>query len=119
MWSTHILDSARAKKKQEREQLRTQLLDDAMKALDKLSRLIQFEQAYVFGSVARPEGLNELSDLDIAFAGLQDKDFFAAAAFLSREVGKDEVDVVQLEGHRLASTIVKEGIPWKRSSTTL
>jgi len=114
LWSTSILDSARAKKKQEREQLRTQLLDDAMKALDKLSLLIEFEQAYVFGSVSRPQGLDEHSDLDIAFVGLHDEDFFTAASFLSREVGKDEVDVVQLEGHRLASTIVKEGIPWKK-----
>jgi predicted nucleotidyltransferase len=114
MWSTHILDSARAKKKQEREQLRVRLLDAAMQALDKLSLLLQFDQAYVFGSVARPQGFDELSDLDIAFVGLRDEDYFTAAAFLSREVGIDEVDVVQLEGHRLASTIVKEGIPWKK-----
>ncbi|MBS3984026.1 MAG: hypothetical protein KGZ66_00245 [Selenomonadales bacterium] len=114
MWSTHILDSARAKKKQAREQLRVRLLDAAMQALDKLSLLLQFDKAYVFGSVARQQGFDELSDLDIAFAGLRDEDYFTAAAFLSREVGIDEVDVVQLEGHRLASTIVKEGIPWKR-----
>ena len=114
MWSTHILDSARAKRKGEREQLRIELLDAAMQALDKLYQLIRFDQAYVFGSVSRQQGFDELSDLDIAFEGLRDEDFFTAMSFLSREVGMDEVDVVQLEGHRLASTIVKEGIPWKK-----
>lgn len=114
MWSTHILDNALAKKKHEREQLRMQLLAASLQALDKLSQLIKFDQAYVFGSVSRTQGFDEHSDLDIAFAGLQDEDFFTAMSFLSREVGLDEVDVVQLEGHRLASTIVKEGIPWKK-----
>lgn len=90
MWSTHILDNARAKKKHEREQLRMQLLAASLQALDKLSQLIQFDQAYVFGSVSRPQGFDEHSDLDIAFAGLQDEDFFTA------------------------TTIVKEGIPWKK-----
>jgi len=114
VWPTDILDSALAKKKQEREQLRKQLLAAAMQTLDKLAREIPFEQAYIFGSVSKPHGFNELSDLDVAFKGLKDEDFFKAMSFISSEVGRDNVDVVQLEGHRLAEKIIREGIPWKR-----
>lgn len=114
MWNTDLLDSALAKKKLKREQLRKQLLADAMQVLDKLAEEIPFEQAYVFGSVSRAHCFNEHSDLDIAFIGLKDEDFFKAMAFISGEVGKDDVDVVQLEEHRWAEKIIKEGIPWKR-----
>ena len=114
MWSTDLLDAALAKKKQKREQFRKQLLALAMQTLDKLALEISFEQAYIFGSVSRPHGFNELSDLDVAFMGLKDEDFFKAMAFISREVGRDNVDVVQLEGHRLAEKVMREGIPWKR-----
>lgn len=114
MWSTELLDAALAKKKLEREQLRKQLLAVAMQTLDKLAGEIPFAQAYIFGSVSRSHGFNELSDLDVAFMGLKDEDFFKAMAFISREVGRDNVDVVQLEGHRLAEKIIREGIPWKK-----
>jgi len=46
--------------------------------------------------------------------GLKDEDFFKATAFISREVGRDNVDVVQLAGHCLAEKVMREGIPWKR-----
>jgi len=114
VWSTDLLDAALAKKKQKREQLRKQLLALAMQTFDKLAQEISFEQAYIFGSVSRPHGFDELSDLDVAFMGLKDEDFFKAMAFISREVGRDNVDVVQLEGHRLAEKVMREGIPWKR-----
>jgi len=114
VWSTELLDAALAKKKQERERLRKQLLTIAMQTLDKLAQEIPFEQAYLFGSVSKPHGFNELSDLDVAFLGLKDEDFFKAMAFISREVGRDNVDVLQLEGHRLAEKIIREGIPWKK-----
>jgi len=38
-------------------------------------------------------------------------------AFLSRELGT-EVDVQQLEGHRLREKSLKEGIRWKRSEAS-
>jgi len=50
VWSTELLDAALAKKKQERERLRKQLLTIAMQTLDKLAQEIPFEQAYIFGS---------------------------------------------------------------------
>lgn len=76
MWSTVILDRAIAKKKQERERLRKQLLAVAMHALDKLVREISFDQAYLFGSVSRPHRFSELSDLDVAFKRLAGNDSF-------------------------------------------
>jgi len=76
-----------------------------------LARIIPIQEAYVFGSVSRQFGYREDSDIDIAVIGLRDEDFFKAMAFLSETIGVD-VDVVQMEGHRLADTIKREGSKW-------
>jgi hypothetical protein len=54
-----------------------------------------------------------VSDVDVAIASLEDKDFFPAAAFLPSELGID-VDLIQLERHPFAETIRKEGIRWEK-----
>jgi len=115
MRSYDLVESALKKKKQVQEWRRLRLLTAAKQALDKLALIISFDEAYIFGSASKPFGFRELSDLDIGFYGLKDQDFFAAMAFLSRETGLDNVDVIQLEEHRLAEKILKEGIPWKKS----
>jgi len=115
MSSRNLVESAIEKKKREQELRRVCLLTAAALALDKLALIISFDKAYIFGSVAKPYCFNELSDLDIGFYGLKDQDFFVAMAFLSRETGLDNVDILQLEEHRLANKILKEGIPWKKS----
>ncbi|MBS3938719.1 MAG: hypothetical protein KGZ50_09145 [Peptococcaceae bacterium] len=114
MGSTELLVAALAKKRLAREAERQAFILLAMQALDKLAGEMAFESAYIFGSATRPYGFSEGSDLDVAFVGLRDEDFFAAMAFLYNEVGR-EVDVVQLEGHRLAEKIVGEGIQWRGS----
>lgn len=111
MFSTFILDRAIEDKKKEREALRLRLLDKVLETLGGLARVIPILEAYVFGSVSRPFGYRENSDIDIAVIGLKDEDFFKAMAFLSEAIGVD-VDVVQMEGHRLADTIKREGIKW-------
>ena len=110
-----LVERAREKKKQDQELQRVRLLAAATRALDKLALKISFDQAYIFGSASKPFAFNELSDLDIGFFGLKDRDFFEAMAFLSRETGLDNVDIVQLEEHRLADKILREGIRWKKS----
>ncbi len=115
MGSTDLLAAALAKKRLAREAERQAFILLAMQALDKLAGEMAFDSAYIFGSAARPFGFSEASGLDVAFVGLRDEDFFAAMAFLYNEVGR-EVDVVQLEGHRLAEKIVGEGILWRRHS---
>jgi len=111
---TRILDQAIAKERERREQQRQARLGAVFRALEELSRWVPFQEAYIFGSLAKPYRYFNESDIDVAFVGLRDEDFFQAMAFLSRELGC-EVDVLQLEGHRLREKILKEGIRWKRS----
>lgn len=111
-FSTHILDRAIASQRERREQRRKDRLGAIFQALDELSVRIPFEGAYVFGSLAKPHRFFDESDVDVAFLGLRDEDFFVAMAFLSRTLGTD-ADVIQLEAHPLREVIAQEGISWK------
>lgn len=110
-FSTQLLDEALESEKIKREELRLQLIERLFGALHKLHRTIAFHEAYLFGSITRPYKFSKDSDIDIGFTGLKDEDFFKAMAFISGELGRD-VDVVQLERHRFAEKIKKEGIKW-------
>lgn len=112
-FSTDVLDHALAKRKERREQRRQERLGAVFDALDRLSLLISFQDAYVFGSLARPYGFFDGSDVDVAFVGLRNDDFFRAMSFLEQELAM-EVDVVQLEGNRLREKIMREGVRWKK-----
>ena len=81
--------------------------------LDDLSGEVDFKEAYLFGSITKPFRFSEKSDIDIGFLGLSDRDFFKAMSIISKKTGFD-VDLVQLEGHRLKEKIVREGTKWKR-----
>lgn len=105
---TTILDEYREKRRKEAESIRTQMLAKVRAAVLELSNEVSFKEAYVFGSILRPS-FSEDSDIDIAFVGLKDEDFFKTMAFLSGRLGRN-VDLVQLEGHRLWERIIKEGI---------
>ena len=113
-FSTHVLDHALVREREEREAQRQKQIALVFKALDALSQLISFEQSYIFGSLAKPYRFFRDSDVDIAFLGLKDQGFFQAIAFLSRELDID-IDVIQLEDHPLRDKIVREGIKWKKS----
>ena len=112
-FSTHLLDQAIRDRKEAREKRRLDLLRDALWALDKLTHQIAFDEAYLFGSITKPYHFSNASDLDIGFIGLKDEDFFRVMAFLSQEIGI-EVEVVQLERHRMMEKIKGEGIRWRR-----
>lgn len=111
--STYLLDKAIERGKKEREELRLHLIDNAFNALYKLSLTVPFIEAYLFGSIAKPYGFVRGSDIDIGFIGLKDEYFFKTMSFLSRELGVD-VDIIQLEGHRLEEKVKREGIKWTR-----
>jgi predicted nucleotidyltransferase len=112
-FSTHLLDRALVREREGREQQRHKQIAAVLKALDALSHRISFEQAYIFGSLAKPYRYFEDSDVDIAFVGLKDQDFFQTIAFLSGELDR-EVDVLQLEDHPLRDKVMREGIKWKK-----
>ncbi len=112
-YTTVLLDEAIKQKKNNQEALRLQLLDKLSHALDDLSREIPFEEAFLFGSVTKPFRFTEQSDIDVGFVGLHDNHFFRAMSFLSDTLCVD-VDIVQLEAHRLGEKIKREGLRWKK-----
>jgi predicted nucleotidyltransferase len=113
-FSTEALDRALKKKRAERESSRRRRTSEVLAAIEKLSREITFDEAYLFGSLTRKGKYTEDSDIDIGFIGLADKDFFRVQAFLSRALGSD-VDVIQLENSgRLKRKIRKDGMKWKK-----
>lgn len=93
--------------------MRLETLEKLFNTLERLNEDVPFKEAYIFGSLAKPFKFFEDSDIDIGFMGLEDGHFFKAISFISGEIGGD-VDVIQLEGHRLAEKIKKEGIKWTR-----
>ncbi len=111
---TALLDEAIEKKRKEQEELRLHMIEKILTAIDRLSKEITFEEAYVFGSVTKPFRFSERSDIDIGFIGLDDRQFFKAMSYISEETGCD-VDIVQLEDHRLADKIKRGGIRWRRN----
>ncbi len=108
---TDLLDKTIEQRRKVQEELRLQLIEKVCKVLDKLAMEIPFEEAYLFGSILKPGKFIKDSDIDIGFIGLKDIDFFRAMSFISSELGVD-VDIVQLEGHRLADKVKKEGLKW-------
>ena len=109
----YLVAEKRKKERERAEKLREKLLSDIDEALSELLQLVPFQDAYIFGSITTPHGFSPDSDVDIAFYGLKDEDFFKTIAFLSRRLARD-VDVIQLEGHRLEEKIIRTGIKWKR-----
>lgn len=109
-----MVDKARQREREEREKLRLAYIQRVVQALDALSDFAPFEEAYMFGSLVRAGSFRPgISDIDIAIVGLRDEDFFKVASFLSKELGL-EIDLAQLESHRLEHEIREEGLKWKK-----
>jgi len=113
MGTTALFDRVIRDRKSHREALRQAMIDRVRRALKEMSESIHFKDAYLFGTITKPYRFFEKSDVDIAFIGLRDEDFFKAIAYLSRRLERN-VDVVQLEKYRLREKVIKEGIPWTR-----
>lgn len=114
LFSTHVLDESLTKTREKREQQRQKQMKEAFAALEVLSERMDVQEVYLFGSLIKPHRFYEESDIDFAFAGLKDQDFFQAIAFLSRKLGRD-VDVIQLEDSPLREKVVREGVKWRRT----
>ena len=112
-FSTVLIDKAIIRKRNEDEARRLQCIERLFDILHNLSKSIFFNEAYVFGSVVKPHRFSELSDIDIGFIGLKDEDFFKTMSFISSQIGV-EVDIIQLEGHRLADKVKREGVIWTK-----
>ena len=112
-FSTKVLDRSLAEKRARLERLRKDRVNEAMEALSALAGQMDFDDAYLFGSITKKGKFGNKSDVDIGFVGLKGRDVLRATTFLSGELGIN-VDVVQLEGYRLARKIMQEGMRWKR-----
>ncbi len=110
---TTLLDQILAEKREERERERREMLEKALKLVERLSGRYGFRQAVLFGSVLKEGRFCEDSDVDIAVEALPGEHFFALAAELSRTLGR-EVDLVELETCRFSGKIRKEGLRWIR-----
>lgn len=110
---TALLDEVIEKKKKEREDLRLSVIAKILTAIDRLGEEVAFDEAYLFGSVTKPFRFFENSDIDIGFVGLDNSYFFKVNSYLLEEAGRD-VDIVQLEDHRLADKIKRGGVRWRR-----
>lgn len=111
-FSTWLVDAAIQKERTLNEKRRKEMLERISKVLGKLSRSINFDEAYIFGSVTKKDRFRKNSDVDIGFVGLSGDDVIRAIALLSQWLGID-VDVIQMEGHRLVGNI-QGGIKWKK-----
>jgi len=109
----YLIEERRKRERENTQRLREELLSKVNEAISALSQLISFKDAYIFGSISSPKLFSTHSDIDIAFYGLRNEDFFKAISFLSRSLGRD-VDVIQLENHRLEEKIKIQGMRWKR-----
>lgn len=108
MYRTDLLDNYLILKKAKAEELRKTVQRQVVEALNKLSKNISFKKAYLFGSILS-SCFREDSDVDIAFEGIRDQDFFKAIAFLSNHLERD-VDIIQLEVHRFREKLIKQGL---------
>ena len=107
-----LVEQAREQKKQEREKIRKKTVDKTISLLKTLREEIPFEQAYLFGSVARPYHFKKDSDVDIAFEGLDERDTEKLTAKLSLNLERP-VNVVHLQEVHFSDKIQREGIQWK------
>ncbi len=111
--TTYLFDKVSGQKKLQRERDRVAMVKRIYRALIDMSDIISFKDALLFGTIIKPFRFFKESDVDIGFYGLRDDDYFKAMAYLSNCLNR-EVDIIQLEGHKLCDKIAKEGMRWKR-----
>lgn len=112
---TKLLDKYLKEIERKKEQKRLGLLKKTQETLNTLSNNISFKEAYIFGSILKKKKFYYDSDIDIAISGLKDKDFFYFMSRAADLLGRD-VDIVQLEKHRLKDKIIQEGLLWKKQN---
>ena len=104
---------ASIKEKQVLEQQRLQVLDDVLQAISHLSRLYNWDDLYIFGSVTKSGQFTEISDIDIGIKGLDKLLHYRFTADFSGILDR-KVDVVRLEDCSFADVIRTRGVRWKK-----
>ena len=112
---TTLLDRCLWKKHCEQERMRKEALERLLNVLPSLSKKYGIQRAYVFGSILKNGRFHARSDVDVAVKGLSNAKYFRFWAELSDRLGR-EVDVVQVEKHRLGERVLKGALEWTRES---
>jgi hypothetical protein len=110
-FDTSLLDRALDQNQERREALRGDTIASLRNAL--AATPVRYSAVYLFGSVLQPGRFREDSDVDVAFEGLSDEDYFRAKRYLENTLRRP-VDVLQLEEHRLRNVICRKGVRWTR-----
>jgi hypothetical protein len=84
-----------------------------LNAIEYLSHTYQWDDLYIFGSAAKTERFDKVSDIDIGIGGLDKFLHYRFIADLSRLIER-EVDVVRLEDCNFTDAIKTRGIRWKK-----
>ena len=114
-FDTSLRDKAVRKAAERREQSRLQVIRATESALSELAAGAGIREAYLFGSVTRPYGFRDESDVDMAVASTV-RVSVALAAKLSRRIGR-EVHIVELDGSLVAERAKREGVLWTTQSS--
>jgi uncharacterized protein len=112
-FDTHLLNAALMRRRQENERQRLIVLNQVTEWLDARGADYGIDQAYLFGSLTRPNGFTEESDVDIAVEPIEPDRFFTVMGALTELVGRD-VDLVELSKCHFADRIRQKGIVWKK-----
>ncbi len=114
-FSTHLLDAALQRRRELNEQQRLALMERVTQWLEIHGQEYGIAQAYLFGSLTRPNRFAEHSDVDVAVESVNPDCFFEAIAALSEFVERD-VDLVDLSKCTFAAQIRQRGILWTEKS---
>lgn len=90
-----------------REKKRKKTLTDVLDSLKSYFSSKKVTKVYLLGSVLKKGAFYDFSDIDIAVEGLAE-DYFQTLSELEALLDK-EVDLVELEGHRLREEVEKWG----------
>ena len=105
---TSILRKRDEQRAERREALRHCVLQRLRNALHELA---PGQRILVFGSITRPYGFHEMSDVDLAFAEEPPVSRYGLQSRLEERIGRP-VDLVVLSECRFRQKIEREGEPW-------
>jgi len=97
------------------EKLRISVLQKINKALKTLENKYNWDDTYLFGSVAQKGKFRRNSDIDIAISGLNKLEHYSFTGDISETLNM-RVDVVLLEECPFANSIKEKGLKWNHKT---
>ena len=110
LWHKGILE-----RQADQEKLRISVLKQISKALNTLEKKYQWDEVYLFGSVAQKGKFRLNSDIDIAISGLNRLEHYAYTGDISALLDM-RVDVVIMEECPFAKAIKEIGLKWNHKT---